>query len=358
MLYYVNDRILARNHLFPFLMDSRWQPTENLQEADVLPLMCHTDSKEVDKQRQELIAQGLETFSGTSLIMSVYYADESKDSFDFVNTSLDVIYSWLKETKLYVHTNQGLIHDRALFWDILLSRCQAMFAHHRWDLLGTHWLEHAESELFSLTEIPITKQLKKTFVIPNRIYPNNNSDRMYFRRKLDKLCRHRLDQKAYFTKENNDLPAESGNHITRRALNNRSSSIWQPIANSLYNASLCSAYVETVSLGPNRVITEKTWDPLVKGHFILPFSYPQIQHDLAGFGIKFPDFIRYDYLEIDNALKRWDRFQQEILRLGNIPLHELETEYEKNQSLLEQNRHKILTADVARLYDRVKSCFL
>jgi len=91
---------------------------------------------------------------------------------------------------------------------------------------------------------------------------------------------------------------------------------WQPINNSYYDNSAISIYVETLTytevinmenfVDGVRCVTEKTWEPIIKGHMILPFGYAGFLRDLEEqYGILLPDEIDYSYDNIQNDLNRW-----------------------------------------------------
>ena len=116
---------------------------------------------------------------------------------------------------------------------------------------------------------------------------------------------------------------------------------WQPIANDIYNKTVASIYVESLVghetfVPETRSITEKTWDPLIKGHFILPFSYPGIIQDLRTiYGVEFPPEIDYSYDEILDRELRFEQFCCELKRLRKMRWAEL---YHRHRDMLAHNR--------------------
>ena len=92
---------------------------------------------------------------------------------------------------------------------------------------------------------------------------------------------------------------------------------WLPMNNAYYDNSIVSIYVETVTHGTTvKSLTEKTWEPLIKGHFILPFGYHGMISDLQEkYSIKLPDWIDYSYDHHTNDLRRWAEYISEVKRV-------------------------------------------
>jgi hypothetical protein len=68
-------------------------------------------------------------------------------------------------------------------------------------------------------------------------------------------------------------------------------------------------------------VTEKTFDPLIKGHFILPFgTYKFIENTKLHYGFEFPNFIDYSYDLIEDDAQRYYAYSREVERLLTIPI--------------------------------------
>jgi hypothetical protein len=90
---------------------------------------------------------------------------------------------------------------------------------------------------------------------------------------------------------------------------------YSPPHNLYYQDTFVSIYGETVESGSDIVITEKTYDPLIKGHFILPFSSAGFVQHLKTLGYRFPTFIDYSYDNVVDDVKRFSLYQYEVQRL-------------------------------------------
>ena len=123
---------------------------------------------------------------------------------------------------------------------------------------------------------------------------------------------------------------------------------WTPIHNTYYENSVLSIYTETITMntrdndwwyGLCRSITEKTWEPLIKGHFILPFGYQGMIADLVYFyDVALPDWIDYSYDDTENDLERWYLYNKEIKRVLALGAQTLYNNKSRDVHILQHNR--------------------
>lgn len=105
---------------------------------------------------------------------------------------------------------------------------------------------------------------------------------------------------------------------------------FNPVPTMFYTDSCLSVYVESNFINNDLIhITEKSFDPLVKGHFILPFSNPGVIDRLSELGFAFPDFIDYSYDKEPNVERRFKMFSDEFRRLMTVDLQEMYQGYFK-----------------------------
>ena len=94
---------------------------------------------------------------------------------------------------------------------------------------------------------------------------------------------------------------------------------FSPPHNDYYNTSTLSIYAETILFNDvhrTRCITEKTFTPLCKAHFIMPFGAPGTVATLKDeYGFKFPDWIDYSYDNIGIDTYSGGGSDEEIMRM-------------------------------------------
>jgi len=113
---------------------------------------------------------------------------------------------------------------------------------------------------------------------------------------------------------------------------------YAPPHNAYYKNTFISIYAETIEYGHTIAVTEKTYDPLIKGHFILPFSTSGFIKYLSGLGFRFPDFINYRYDQIIDDQQRFNYYQKEIQRLLSYDLNSWKTFWDDNLELIRHNQ--------------------
>lgn len=114
---------------------------------------------------------------------------------------------------------------------------------------------------------------------------------------------------------------------------------FSPVPNKFYLGSYFSLYVESNCLQPDLIhITEKTFDPLLKGHLVLPFTNPGAIQRLQNMGFQFTDQINYEFDTIQDPETRFQAVMSEyaILSLSNI-----DRIYKDSQEILTHNQRCI-----------------
>jgi hypothetical protein len=141
------------------------------------------------------------------------------------------------------------------------------------------------------------------------------------------------------------------NHSYNGYVSNRSRNItleqemvmgaYTPVPNSFYEDSYFSTYVESNCTQKDLIhITEKTFEPLIKGHAILPFTNPGAIQRLLDMGFRLVDFIDYSFDRVEDADQRFALVQQEFLKLLDL---DLDTLYKHNQSVFKHNHDCVNT---------------
>ena len=116
---------------------------------------------------------------------------------------------------------------------------------------------------------------------------------------------------------------------------------FNPVPNEFYLDSYFSLYVESNCLQTDLIhITEKTFEPLLKGHFVLPFSNPGTIARLKEMGFRFPEFIDYSFDAIVEPEQRFDAVIKEYTTLMMSNMHRL---YIDNQDIITHNQRCVQT---------------
>jgi hypothetical protein len=113
---------------------------------------------------------------------------------------------------------------------------------------------------------------------------------------------------------------------------------YSPPHNEYYKNTFISIYAETIEWGNTIAVTEKTYDPLIKGHFILPFSTSGFIAHLKFLGFEFPGFIDYSYDNITDDKIRFEKYQDEIHRLLSISVDQWRVYWDENFKTIRHNQ--------------------
>lgn len=113
---------------------------------------------------------------------------------------------------------------------------------------------------------------------------------------------------------------------------------FSPIHVNYFENSFLSIYEESVIFGPNVFVSEKTFVPLIQGHFILPFANVGTVKTIKEMGFMLPDFIDYSYDSVEDLDDRKNLYLQEVDRLLNQPHSWWIDQRDKNLDLLFHNR--------------------
>jgi hypothetical protein len=138
--------------------------------------------------------------------------------------------------------------------------------------------------------------------------------------------------------------AQQSNHLGY--ISNRSKNIslenppavgaYWPVPNDFYNDSYVSVYVESNCTDPALIhLTEKTFEPLIKGHFILPFANPGSIARIRKLGFALPDFVDYSYDTMEDHATRFSAFAAEFQRLLTLDWPSL---YHAHRDMILHNR--------------------
>jgi hypothetical protein len=111
---------------------------------------------------------------------------------------------------------------------------------------------------------------------------------------------------------------------------------FSPVPNHFYQDSYFSIYVESNYYQHSLIhLTEKTFEPLLKGHFILPITNVGCINRLEDMGFQFPDSIDHTYDVITDHAQRMEYVIKEFEKLLMVDLPDM---YYHHRDLLQHNR--------------------
>jgi hypothetical protein len=215
-------------------------------------------------------------------------------------------------------------------------------------------------------QIPQQTTLKnKIYLAPNKTW-NAEHRKNYFRPKIvDTLLKkhkntgyvgdYHRDPKLFlypqwnYSEYNKEIFKLDSHKISFSAVQSQNLIGYSPPHNAYYEDTFISIYGETIEHGTTIAPTEKTYDPLIKGHFILPFSCSEFIKFLRTKGFWFPEFIDYGYDEIINDEKRFECYLKEVDRLLTMPLDIWQQHWVDNAEIRRHNQTVFETTP----YDRV-----
>jgi hypothetical protein len=185
----------------------------------------------------------------------------------------------------------------------------------------------------------------KIFVAPNKTY---NGTRFY-RTKIVNLLKDNYQNLGYIGNYDDDQKFFLHSHIecpfieNVKELESRTELrynhfAYHPPHNEYYKNTFISIYGETIEYGNSICVSEKTYDPLIKGHFVLPFSTSGFIKHLRNMGFKFPTFINYQYDEAVDNNRRYSLYNQEVQRLLALDIDTWRENWHHNYNIIRHNQ--------------------
>lgn len=352
-LYIGNKLIPFNHHSICFDIEkNNWAFTEVFDEADIIPVFSshNTDIsllKKIYKPTQIL------------LILDIFHCDSNHGNIGYISIMINVFTDITKKI-IYVHQNKKNKNIKFAYVDIMFNREKLYFTEYDnvKNLDQKTWTTFSNKEMYTLS--PINKISNKKFLAPIRIYNNvvdeegnrsSMSGRMIYRKKLYNLLSSFLNDGWISNNENFDLLPNSPNNNFIMNKHTCGSGFY-PVSDFHYNNSIISIYVETIIDGKKlTLVTEKTFDPLIKGNFILPFGHQYQIECIKDYGFKFPKWIDYSYDDIENLEERFLKYCQIVNNLLLIPQNELYKKMLENIDILNYNRQLFFNTPYISLYD-------
>ena len=272
---------------------------------------------------------------------------------------LHVFHSSIDYPRLITVTNvihREKTHPNILYNDFLFNFVKGYYSQFQFRPTTKKWYYGKPKDYLLPSH---SKEKNKIFVAPNRTYKWHPEREITYRPLLVNLLKDKYSNIGYIGNGDDDpgchlfpnsIDINSADDIS--LISQRSIYSWPGFPhNHYYETSFISIYGESIESGQSIAVTEKTYQPLLKGHFILPFSSSHFIKHLKTMGFRFPDFIDYSYDLIENVNDRFTAYTDELNRLLSI------TSIETWQGLWDTNYINIIRHNQLifqnRLYDRI-----
>ena len=348
---------LGRSHSWFYSYEPGWTGVYNVAEADVIPLIPDV-ATHYDPAWLRSVIQPHHII----LILNVTHATENFDSGYVRHVEHEL--EGITDRFIIAHTNANKSamgsDPRLVYWDCMFDRSRLYFTDYDCirDLPPQIWTMNTHAGTFALSDD--RRRISRKFLSAMRVYPTGETvnRRMPLRQRLREHLRDhgglisRPEQSVTF------LPQSCDSLALSAILNNTTGvgGAWEPMANCYYDVTAASIYVETIVSGHQmHIITEKTWDPLIKRHFILPFGYPGMIGDLVqDYGVLLPDFIDYSYDTIPDLEQRFSAYLSSVDQFLALTVEELQTLVFNHSEMLDHNRSIFFNRGYHSLYNKVQ----
>lgn len=344
---------LGQNQTLMFEMNSNFEFVTDLDQADII-LIHHNippaELKEIVKPHHVLVN------------LSIFNIEHDM-SLNWIREYIhEQVMSSVTKKIITLHTNMSINDTHyAIYYDHLFDRQKLYCTDYDRgiNLNGRVWTYSCTKEMYSLH--PIKKTPFKKFLAPMRIYnivPNYIHPRMEYRKKIKNFL---LEKTYSFVSDNNSSASFLPNAATSEMLPYIcEGGSWFPLSYIYYSSSLINVYTETLVLNDKNVrsVTEKSFDPLIQGNFILPFGYSGLIQDILSYGFKLPKWIDYSYDSILDDDERFDAYMQSLEKLNNYSLQQLFDMATADVEILEYNRSIFYSRPYSYplLADKIKLC--
>jgi hypothetical protein len=236
-------------------------------------------------------------------------------------------------------------HPSVIFNDFLFNRTKAYYSQFPFKHTTRKWYYQSPYG-YILPDSKDATFKRKIYLAPNKNHPERP---MKFRPQIVNLLKENFVDIGYIGNVTDDQNLVLHPHGKFPLLKNiqevesidtRDTDIdrYSPPHNEYYKNTFISIYGETIEWGDTIAVTEKTYDPLIRGHFILPFSTDGFIKHLKNLGFKFPDFINYDYDNIRDEQSRFNYYTQEVYRLLNFNIEDWKQAWNDNLELIRFNQ--------------------
>lgn len=342
---------MFRGHIWPFTLENDWEYVDSLENADVVLFMgVFGHDNFLTKLKPNQIALMLEIFHIDDMLDKTHYDDALK-SYNHNNNKIIVL-----------HKNKGIVNSKHfVYYDCLFNRQKLYFTEYYKveKELKLVWTMGATKETYNIPRSKAAPENCKHILSPNLIYQGAYVPRMRYRQALQDWLNLRYKDKCFINSKENRFLSNSPNDYVKNFIKTGDGGFWFPVGDDYYRQSFISVYVETITTSyyKTRCITEKTFDPLIKGNFVIPFSYPGIIKDLIDYGFILPHIdgaVDYSYDEVIDNDMRFTKFLSSIDRIfETFTIQQLHNFYHKNLEIVEHNRNVFFIRPYDKLHSKI-----
>jgi hypothetical protein len=282
-------------------------------------------------------------------VFNLFHIDETHVCLGIPSTSPESVLHSLfnKERVMIVHHNSyaRTAYPNLVYYDMMYARAKLYYIEYEnHDMIGRVWTYHTTKKMYELSEIEKTTN-PKHYLAPMRTYDERtdfiDTARVLYRRQLRDFL---PKDKGYISDLKNNIvltPQEYVDDIRQlfeSPNHNYAGGTWYPVHNDYYNDSIVSIYVESITYGNGvSTLTEKTFDPLIKGHFVLPYGYKGLVKDILSYGFILPSWLDYSYDDYDDDC-RWEKYLLSVSKYINTPIEEITEHARNDMHILKHNR--------------------
>lgn len=349
---------------WPFLLEEKFTYVDRLEDADIIPLNDKFDLYKIGERIKK---------KQICLVLNTFHIDDTYDLAFFKHLVNHNSEKYPNINFVFLHKNKSVPDmPGLLYYDSMFNRQKLYFQEYHkveeWQKNFNKpngdffWSHKANKEVYRLNEL--TKDFSEDFkniISPGLIYNLYVPPRMRFRAGLRGWLEMNCDANSLYHKNDKDLfmPNNPSPHIKYHLSAGvpRQGGFWYPLADEYYKKTMFSVYIETLTMSyfDTKCVTEKTFDPLIKGNFIIPFGYPGFLKDVLEYGFLLPDGVDYAYDSIENDEVRFQKFLRTVKSVADMNIEDTKKFYKSNKHLLQHNRNIFLKKPYHTFYDRLSA---
>ena len=324
--------------------------TNDISKSDLVVMLCLYNEEEIVEQYNYLKDNGYT--DQFVCVLNLFHIEETQVSLGtsattFFDPQLVLHSLFNKDRVMIVHHNNyaRTAYPNLVYYDIMYARAKLYYVEYEnHDMISRVWTYAATKKMYELSDIEKTDN-PKHYLAPMRTFDTNvdflDRSRVIYRKQLRDFL---PKDKGYISDLTNGIvitPQEYNDgvkEVFESSQHDYAGGTWYPVHNDYYNDSIVSIYVESLTYGTTVTsLTEKTFDPLIKGHFVLPYGYKGLIEDIKSYGFILPDWLDYSYDKYDDDV-RWEKYLESVSKYINTPIEEIIELTRNDMHILHHNR--------------------